>query len=94
MQWELGEFDLQSVIFLELLDTPGDEITPRSDKIGEYLENEWFGHSVPPSAPFDPHTSMKGYYCRVSAEVKAPKLTLAERLGYFRSERKSHDGAR
>jgi hypothetical protein len=37
MQWKLRELDLQSVVFFEFLDTPGDEIAPGSDKIGEYF---------------------------------------------------------
>jgi hypothetical protein len=45
MQRELGELDLQTVILFQFLDTPGDEVAPRSNEIGEYFENEGFGHS-------------------------------------------------
>jgi hypothetical protein len=44
MQWELSELDLQTVILLQFLDTPGDEVAPRSNKIGKNFENERFRH--------------------------------------------------
>jgi hypothetical protein len=39
MQRELGELDLQAVVLLEFLDTPGDEIAPGSNEVGENLED-------------------------------------------------------
>jgi hypothetical protein len=39
MQRKLGELDLQTVILLQFLDTPGDEVAPWSDEIGEYFQN-------------------------------------------------------
>jgi hypothetical protein len=42
MQGELSELDLQSVILLKFLDTPGDEIAPGSNEIGKDFEYEWF----------------------------------------------------
>ncbi len=44
MQRELSELDLQTVILLQFLDTPGDEVAPRSNKIGKNFENERFRH--------------------------------------------------
>jgi hypothetical protein len=44
MQGELRELDLQSVVLLEFLDTPGDEVAPGSNEIGKDFEYEWFGH--------------------------------------------------
>jgi hypothetical protein len=44
MQGELSELDLQSVVLLKFLDTPGDEVAPRSNKIGKNFENERFRH--------------------------------------------------
>jgi len=42
MQGELSELDLQTVILLEFLDTPGDEVAPGSNEIGKDLEYKWF----------------------------------------------------
>jgi hypothetical protein len=39
MERELSELDLQTVIFSEFLDTPGDEVAPRSNEIGEHFED-------------------------------------------------------
>jgi hypothetical protein len=44
MQWELSELNLQTVILLQFLDTPGDEVAPRSNKIGKDFENERLRH--------------------------------------------------
>jgi hypothetical protein len=44
MQRKLGKLDLQPVVLLQFLDTPGDEVTPRSDKIGEYFQDQWLRH--------------------------------------------------
>jgi len=39
MKRKLRELDRQIVIRFEFLDTPGDEIAPGSDKVGENFEN-------------------------------------------------------
>lgn len=39
MKRKLSELDLQSILIFEFLDTPGDEIAPGSDKVGEHFEN-------------------------------------------------------
>ena len=44
MKRKLSELDLQSILILKFLDTPGDEIAPGSDKIGENFENKRIGH--------------------------------------------------
>ncbi len=44
MQRELSELDLQTVILFQFLDTPGDEVAPRSNKIGKDFENERLRH--------------------------------------------------
>jgi len=44
MKRELRELDRQIVIRFEFLDTPGDEVAPRSNKIGKNFENERFRH--------------------------------------------------
>jgi hypothetical protein len=44
MEGELSELNLQTVIVLQFLDTPGDEVAPRSNKIGKNFENERFRH--------------------------------------------------
>ena len=46
MQRELRKLDREIVICFEFLDTPGDEITPGSDKVRKHFENERFGHSA------------------------------------------------
>ena len=45
MKRKLRELDVQIVIRFEFLDTPGDEVAPRSDKIGKDFENERLGHN-------------------------------------------------
>jgi hypothetical protein len=44
MKRELREFYLKVIVRFELLDTPGDEITPRSDEVRKYFENHSIGH--------------------------------------------------
>jgi hypothetical protein len=39
MKRKLSELDVQSILIFEFLDTPGDEIAPGSDKVGENFEN-------------------------------------------------------
>ena len=45
MKRELRELDRQIVIRFEFLDTPGDEIAPRSDEVGKHFKNERLGHN-------------------------------------------------
>jgi hypothetical protein len=45
MKRKMGEFDRQPVLIFEFFDTPGDEIAPRSNEIGENFEHEWLRHS-------------------------------------------------
>jgi hypothetical protein len=35
MKRKVGEFDSETVFVFEFLDTPGDEIAPRSNEVGE-----------------------------------------------------------
>ena len=46
MKRKLSKLDLQSILIFKFLDTPGDEIAPRSNEIGKYFENERFGHKA------------------------------------------------
>jgi len=39
MEGKLSKLDLQTEILLQFLDTPGDEVAPRSNEIGKYFEN-------------------------------------------------------
>ena len=45
MEREVGKFDFQTVVLFEFLDTPGDEVAPRSNKIGKYFENQRLCHT-------------------------------------------------
>jgi hypothetical protein len=49
MQRKLRKLDLKTVILFEFLDTPGDEVAPRSNKIGKDFKNERLSHV---SSPF------------------------------------------
>jgi len=44
MQRKIGKFDFQTVVLLEFLDTPGDEVAPRSNEIGKDFENQRLRH--------------------------------------------------
>ena len=46
MKRKLSKLDLQSILIFEFLDTPGDEIAPGSDKVGENFENKRIGHKT------------------------------------------------
>ena len=46
MQRELRKLDREIITCFEFLDTPGDEITPGSDKVRKHFENERFGHNA------------------------------------------------
>jgi hypothetical protein len=50
MQGELSELDLQTVILLEFLDTPGDEVAPGSNEIGKNFKNKRFRHDGLPAS--------------------------------------------
>ena len=67
MKRKLRKFDRYAVIRFELLDTPGDEVAPRSDKVGKHFENERLGHN--PSL-LGYAFGMNGFYCSWLAEVK------------------------
>jgi hypothetical protein len=44
MEREVHQLDVDGEIALQLLNTPGTEITPRSNVIGEHLERDAIGH--------------------------------------------------
>ena len=46
MKWELGELHLQAVLVLKFLDTPGDEIAPGSNEVGENFEHQRIRHKA------------------------------------------------
>ena len=68
MQRELSELDLQTVILFQFLDTPGDEVAPRSNKIGKDFENERLRHDRLLSL------SAFGFYLPPCPEVKGRGL--------------------
>ena len=53
MQRKVSEFDRQIVLSLEFLDTPGDEVAPRSNEIGENFKNQRLHHDRLLSFIFD-----------------------------------------
>jgi hypothetical protein len=44
MKREMGKLEAEAVIVFQFLDTPGDEITPGSNEIGENFQNQRFRH--------------------------------------------------
>lgn len=46
MEREMSDFDLQTVIGLEFLNTPGTEVAPGSNVVREDLKREWLGHGI------------------------------------------------
>ena len=46
MQRKVSELDRQAIFFLEFLDTPGDEIAPRSNEIGKDFKNQRLCHDL------------------------------------------------
>jgi hypothetical protein len=42
MEGEVGDFDFEIVVLLELLNTPGTEVAPRSDVVREDLKDLGF----------------------------------------------------
>jgi hypothetical protein len=53
MKRKLRELDREIVIRFEFLDTPGDEIAPRSNEIGKDFENQRLCHDWLLSLVFD-----------------------------------------
>ena len=47
MQWKVDPLHINIEILLQLFNTPGTEITPGSDKIGEDLECRGLAHTHP-----------------------------------------------
>ncbi len=41
-----GQLDIDLKFILQLFNTPGDEITPRSDIVGKYFKNFLLGHGL------------------------------------------------
>ncbi len=72
MKRELRELDREIVFCFEFLDTPGDEITPGSDKVRKHFENERLGHN--PSVSSCYRFRLIGFYCSWLAEVKGLSL--------------------
>ena len=72
MKRKLCELDGQIMIRFEFLDTPGDEIAPRSNKVGKDFENERLGHN--PSVFSCCPLRIIGFYCSWLAEVKRAKV--------------------
>jgi hypothetical protein len=48
MERKVHQLDVNGEIALQLLNTPGTEITPRSNVIGEHLERDAVGHAKSP----------------------------------------------
>jgi hypothetical protein len=46
MEWKLCELDRYTVVGLEFLDTPGDEITPGSNEVRKDFQQKRFRHEV------------------------------------------------
>jgi hypothetical protein len=44
MQREMDQFDLDVEVFRQFFNTPGTEITPRSNIVGENLQGDRLGH--------------------------------------------------
>jgi hypothetical protein len=44
MEREVGELYSESKFIFEFLDTPGDEVAPGSNEVGEDLQYQWRGH--------------------------------------------------
>jgi len=46
MERKMGELDSQTVFVFEFLDTPGDEIAPRSNEVGKNFQDYGIGHKA------------------------------------------------
>ena len=44
MERKVNELDRETVIVLQFLDTPGDEVAPGSDEIGKDFKHKRLGH--------------------------------------------------
>ena len=44
MQWKTDPLDMDLVLLLQLVNTPGNEIAPRSDIVGKDLQDYLFSH--------------------------------------------------
>jgi hypothetical protein len=53
MKREMSDFDLQTVVGLEFLNTPGTEVAPRSDVVRKDLKNGKLSHDLLLSLPFE-----------------------------------------
>jgi hypothetical protein len=45
MQWKTDPLDMDFVLLLQLVNTPGNEVAPRSDIVGKDLQDHLFSHS-------------------------------------------------
>jgi hypothetical protein len=45
MQREMGPYNIDVVSLAEFFNTPGTEITPGSDVVGENLQDKWLSHA-------------------------------------------------
>jgi hypothetical protein len=72
MEREVGELDFQTVVLFEFLDTPGDEVAPRSNKIRKDFENERLCH-------LDLLRSLRHSILRSTREVSQKVLGAKER---------------
>ena len=46
MQREIHPLDVDVVALLQPFNTPGTEVAPRSDEVGEDFQSDWFAHDV------------------------------------------------
>src|SRR2546425_2746354 len=46
MQREKYPLDTDVVVPLQPFNTPGTEVAPRSDKVGEHFQSDWFAHDL------------------------------------------------
>jgi len=46
MQREIHPLDVDVVVLLQPFNTPGTEVAPRSDEVGEDFQSDWFAHDV------------------------------------------------
>jgi hypothetical protein len=79
MKGKMRKFDRQTVLVFEFLDTPGDEIAPRSDEIGENFEHKRLSHRCLLSILLEYFNSM------FVSEVKSKGLLI--QLGCIQSRR-------
>ena len=46
VQWEINPLHVDIEVLLQLFNTPGTEIAPRSNEVGEYFQLNSFSHNV------------------------------------------------